>query len=328
MQEMRNENIVTILTPTYNRGALLPRLYESLLQQTQKHFEWLIVDDGSTDDTGEKVSSWIREDKLCIRYIRKGNGGKHTALNRGIREIRTPLTFIVDSDDWLSNDAVETVGAYYKRYCGKEEADWNRENETSNRLCGFSFLRVGGDGKVNEGEFPTDDHISTYRDERINAGLLGDKAEVYLTGILQQYPFPVFSGEKFLPEDAIWIRMSGPYSMVHANRRIYICDYLEGGLTKTGRYMKIYSPFGMMYRSAMYLADRGVCLRARVKMMLLYHIYSGFARERLARGSIDETKYLDSLKKCTVQKNWLYWLLLLPGRMIYCRWRRVYRTHS
>ena len=328
MQEIQKENIVTILTPTYNRRGRLPRLYESLLQQTQKNFEWLIVDDGSTDDTEEEISSWVRENKLCIRYIWKENGGKHTALNRGIREVRTPLTFIVDSDDWLSKDAVETVQDYYEHYCGREGADWNRENEASNRLCGFSFLRVGSDGKVNGGKFPVDDHIGTYCDERINAGLLGDKAEVYLTGILQQYPFPVFSGEKFLPEDAIWIRMSGPYQMVHANRRIYICDYLDGGLTKTGRYMKVYSPFGMMYRSAMYLSDHGVCFRARVKMMLLYHIYSGFARERLEKGSIEEAEYLDFLQRCAVRKNWLYWLLLLPGRMIYYRWRKTYRTQS
>ena len=103
---MQDEKIVTILTPTYNRGELLPRLYGSLLQQTQKNFEWLIVDDGSTDGTEKAISSWMMERSLSIRYIRKENGGKHTALNRGIREIETPLTFIVDSDDWLSKDAV------------------------------------------------------------------------------------------------------------------------------------------------------------------------------------------------------------------------------
>lgn len=325
---MQDEKIVTILTPTYNRGGLLSRLYGSLLQQTQKNFEWLIVDDGSTDDTEKTISLWMMERTLSIRYIRKENGGKHTALNRGIREIETPLTFIVDSDDWLSKDAVETIQGYYERYCSQRGTNDRADKERKERLCGFSFLRVGSDGKVNEGEFPIDDHVAAYRDERINAGLLGDKAEVYLTGVLRQYPFPVFPGEKFLPEDAIWIRMSGPYQMVHANRRIYICDYLEGGLTKTGRYMKIYSPFGMMYRSAMYLADQHVCFRVRVKMMLLYHVYSGFAKERLEQGHLDEKEYLGSLEKCAVRKNWLYWLMVLPGRMIYCRWRKTYWKRS
>lgn len=100
---------LTILTPTYNRGYILNRLYESLLNQTDNDFEWLIVDDGSTDDTLNIVESFKKENKLKIRYIRQENGGKHRALNVGICTIESDWTFIVDSDDYLLPEAVHEI---------------------------------------------------------------------------------------------------------------------------------------------------------------------------------------------------------------------------
>lgn len=289
---------ITILTPTYNRAELLPKLYESLLGQTNPDFDWLVVDDGSTDGTSELIRGYMQEKKIRIFYERQLNAGKHTALNRGIAGIESELTFIVDSDDYLPENAVETILFYHGKY-----------KDTPN-LCGYSFLRCHSDGRVNTAYFPEDEKIDTYLHVRINGNIGGDKAEVFFTDILKRYPFPVFDGEKYMPEDVVWMRMSGPYQMVHINKNVYICDYLEGGLTNTGRRMKIYSPKGMMLRSKIYLEDPETCFRVRVKMMLLYGIYGHFA------GYDGKRLWGEAPDKL------LYAVCCLPSLVFYKSWKR------
>ncbi len=290
---------ITILTPTYNRAAYLPKLYESLKAQTNRDFLWLVVDDGSEDDTETLIASYGQQD-VKINYIRQKNGGKHTALNRGVSEIRSELTFIVDSDDYLPENAVETILAYHEKY-----------RETPG-LCGYSFLRCHGDGRVNTAYFPSDELIGSYAEVRINGGIGGDKAEVFYTEILKQYPFPVFPGEKFMPEDAVWMQMSGPYQMVHINQNIYYCDYLEGGLTNTGRRMKVHSPRGMVLRSGIYLNDPAIRIKVKLKMMLLYQVYGRFAgtpAKELRRETGE--KALWYLCKPPAFVIWLWWKFAL-----------------
>ena len=289
---------VTIITPTYNRAGHLNKLYRSLQRQTVRDFEWLIVDDGSTDQTKQTVQDFCAQGQVVIRYLLRENGGKHRALNTGISMIDAELTFIVDSDDYLPDDAVETILAYHAKYKGREG------------LCGYSFLRCYPDGKVNTAYFKQDEEISTYRDVRINGGIGGDKAEVFYTRILKQFPFPEHEGERFLPEDLVWMQMSGPYQMVHVNKCIYIGEYLEGGPTNSGRAMKMHSPRGMQQRSLVYLHDDGVCLKVQVKMTLLYIIYGGFAGTPAGR------LYGETPRKL------LFILFLLPGRLLYHKWKK------
>lgn len=291
---------LTILTPTFNRGQELMRLYESLKKQTCKEFVWLVVDDGSRDNTREKVTAWEKEGILLIRYLPKENGGKHTALNAGISAIESVLTFIVDSDDWLPENAVETILHYHGKY------------SNTPGLCGYSFLRFYPDGRVNDAFFPENEKIDTYVNARINGGIAGDKAEVFFTEVLKKYPFPVFKDEKFLPEDLVWVRMSGPYQMVHINECIYISEYLEGGLTKSGRKMKMKSPKGMTARSLAYLQDEKVCGKAKLKMMLLYQVYgrlAGYSYSRLAKD---------------IPHRNLFWICQIPAGIILCDWKRKY----
>lgn len=290
---------LTILTPTYNRAAYLPRLYESLERQTNRDFLWLVVDDGSGDHTKELIASYGNE-KVEVRYIAQENAGKHTALNRGISEIETELTFIVDSDDYLPENAVETILRYHEKYRGTPG------------LCGYSFLRCHGDGRVNTAYFPSEELIGTYAEVRINGGIGGDKAEVFYTRILKQYPFPTFPDEKFLPEDVVWMQMSGPYQMVHINENIYFCDYLENGLTNTGKRMKIHSPRGMVLRAKIYLDDPAACLKVKLKMMLLYQIYGRFAR-------IPAKK----LKEET-EKRFLWVVCKAPAFFLYLAWKLAF----
>ena len=296
---MKREDMtkLTILTPTYNRKTNLEKLYESLKKQTNQDFEWFLIDDGSSDDTESQALEWLKEEKISMRFQKKENGGKHTALNLGIGQIKTELTFIVDSDDWLPEDAVEKILCYHEKYCDNKE------------LCGYSFLRFYPDGTVNEAFFPDDEKIDTYVGARINGGIAGDKAEVFLTEVLKQYSFPVFEKERFLPEDLVWVKMSGPWKMVHINKCIYISDYLEGGLTKSERKMKLKSPRGMMARSWVYLEDSSVCLKIKIKMALLYQIY----RQAVNADVLTENEMS--------RKHILLTLCRIPGKMIYAIWK-------
>lgn len=291
---------ITILTPAYNRAHTLPVLYESLLKQTVNDFEWLLVDDGSTDETQKLAESWKKEGRLALQYLYKSNGGKHTALNEGILRITSELTFVVDSDDWLPENAVEIILKFHEKYKGTKG------------LCGYSFLRFYPDGRVNDSLYPKDEWIDTYVNARINAGIAGDKAEVFYTEILKQYPFPVYEGEKFVPEDLIWVQMSGPWKMVHINQCVYISEYLEGGLTRSGKRMKIHSPKAMTERARIYLNEDTVNLKTKCKMCLLYVIYGHFAGFR-------ERELVNGLK----QKLW-YAAGLIPGMILFFLWRCRY----
>ena len=304
---------LTILTPTYNRAEFLNKLYDSLVAQTCSDFEWLVVDDGSTDDTEKRLAYFTSQNKISIKVIKQVNGGKHRALNNGIKRIESELTFIVDSDDYLPTDAVETILAYHKKYTNIYNINsGERKQSTLNiddRLCGYSFLRCGEDGSVNTSYFPTDELIDTFQNVRINGGIGGDKAEVFFTSILKQYPFPEFDGERFLPEDIVWMRMSGPYKMVHINKNVYTCEYHENGLTRSGHAMKIHSPHGMMLRSEIYLTTPEMKAKVRLKMMMLYIIYSHFACCRYNE------------LNAGIRSSALYWFCYIPAQIVYCKWK-------
>lgn len=246
--------IVTVLPPTFNGGSL-NNLYQSLQKQTIKDFEWLLVDDGSTDDTKSIAEEMRKKAEFSMRYIYKENGGKHTALNVGVKLITSELTFIVDSDDTPVPDAIETTLQYHKKY--KERKD----------LCGYSFLRRFPDGNINGKPFEPDEKVGTYIECRINADdTQADKAEVFYTRCLKEFPFPEYRNEKFLGEDLVWIRMAMKYQMVHINRAIYVGNYLEDGLTKNRRKNNIRSPHGCMERAKEYFADgRGALCRRNIE---------------------------------------------------------------
>ena len=170
---------LTIVTPTYNRRHKISDLYKSLQSQTLLDFEWIIIDDGSEDNTSEIVKQWIENSEFRIRYFYKENGGKHTAINYALKIIETELTFIVDSDDILTEDAVETILRYHNRYSEEQQ------------LCGYSFLRAYPDGKINGKEFTPNELVASYIETRVNKDdTFADKAE----GLTAEsyWPFPAY----------------------------------------------------------------------------------------------------------------------------------------
>lgn len=214
-------SLITIFTPTYNRCNLIDNLYQSLLAQTQKNFEWLVIDDGSTDKTQEYFSKLLSQAQpFSICYIKQENGGKHRAVNRGVKEACGELFFIVDSDDFLLPKAIEKIN------------QWVASLDQSHKWCGVAGLRGLSEKKV-LGQRPSVDYVDAKNTERSCFLLDGDKAEVYFTEILREYPFPEIPGEKFISEEIVWnaIARNG-YYLRWFNEIVYICSYLEGGLTK------------------------------------------------------------------------------------------------
>lgn len=256
--------MITVLTPTFNRGGL-QSLWDSLQKQTVKEFEWLVVDDGSTDGTKNLITQLQEKSDFPIRYIYKSNGGKHTALNVGIQTICSELTFIVDSDDCVTDDAVESILKIHKKY------------RSQNNICGYAFLRAFPDGKVNGKKFDVNEKIGSYIDVRVNGDDTGaDKAEVFKTHCLKEFPFPEYPNEKFLGEDLVWVRMARKYEMVHINKAIYVGNYLEDGLTNNRRKHNIASPIGCMHRAEEFM-ESDLKTRYRIKGGLQYIVYGRFA---------------------------------------------------
>ena len=257
--------MITVLTPTFNRGGRLQSLWDSLQKQTVKDFEWLVVDDGSTDGTKDLITQLQEKSDFPIRYIYKNNGGKHTALNVGIQTICSELIFIVDSDDCVTDDAVESILKIHKKY------------RSQNNICGYAFLRAFPDGKINGKKFDVDEKIGSYIDVRVNGDDTGaDKAEVFKTHCLKEFPFPEYPNEKFLGEDLVWVRMARKYEMVHINKAIYVGNYLEGGLTNNRRKHNIASPVGCMHRAEEFM-ESDLKTRYRIKGGLQYIVYGRFA---------------------------------------------------
>ncbi len=212
-------NMISIFTPAYNRAHLLPRLYKSLKKQQVQNFEWIIVDDGSTDNTREIVRSFMAENKISIWYHQKINEGKHLAINKGVELANGDLFFIVDSDDYLTEDATLKITEYYETVKNK------------NDFAGISFRRG-----IN-----TSQYIGTQKffepieanclDFRFRYYIKGDMAEVYKTSVMREFPFPRIEGEKFCTEGLVWNRMALKYKLLWISEIIYIGEYLEDGLS-------------------------------------------------------------------------------------------------
>lgn len=211
--------LITVFTPTYNRAHLLPRLYESLKSQTFHDFEWLIVDDGSIDDTEIVVQNFLKEGILNIRYVYQSNCGKHCAINRGVKEAGCELFFIVDSDDSITKDSLEKISL-----------QWNsvKSDSSFSGVCGYM---ANHDGTMIYSGNKKDILDCTSLELRYKYNVKGDMAEVFRTDVLKEFPFPEIYGERFCPEALVWNRISQKYKLRVFNSVIYYRDYLPGGLT-------------------------------------------------------------------------------------------------
>lgn len=241
------DKLITVLTATYNRANLLPDLYASLCRQTYQDFDWIIIDDGSSDGTQSIVKKWLAEEHtFTISYHYILNGGKNKAINYGVKLIQTPFTMIVDSDDYLTDDAIEFLSEKVK------------EIITHKNLAGISGLK-GHDENTPLKSIKTNNtpYIIANNLERKQYGLERDACEVYKTSILLQHPFKVWKNEKFVPEEIVWnqIALEG-YKLRWYNKVTYIARYQENGLTKDSFNLIKRNPMGyaMMYKQRILLS--------------------------------------------------------------------------
>lgn len=233
---------ITIATPTYNRAALLPRLYQSLCRQSYKNFEWIIVDDGSTDSTESVVKGFIDEGIIDISYRKKSNGGKHTAINLAAKEARGELFFIADSDDWLPETAIADV---IEGYSSVKDDD---------SFCGVCGLDQYADGSIVGSGLPQQTIDAFPYDIREKWAVTGDLKEVFHTDVIRQFPFPEIKGERFCPEVLIWNRIGLKYKLRYFNKPIYFVEYQPDGLTNSITLARMKNPVASMMTYAEWFA--------------------------------------------------------------------------
>ena len=206
---------LTVFTPSFNRAHLLPRIYESLKIQTCQDFIWLIIDDGSADDTRQVVSAFIAENKVEIQYIGQENQGMHGAHNTAYENINTPLNTCIDSDDFMPVDAVEKILDKWKSVADKE------------KYSGLVGLDADLDGNLIGSQFTTD--TTTLEDFYLKGGT-GDKKLVYRTAVMQKYPaYPLFPGEKYVGLGYKYLLADQDFELVTLNEILVLVDYQQGG---------------------------------------------------------------------------------------------------
>lgn len=270
--------VLTIFTPTYNRTATLSRLYDSLCNQTCKDFVWIIVDDGSTDYTKEIVSKWKAERKLEIIYFYQKNQGKSAAHNKGVELTNTELFTCVDSDDYLISTAVEEI-------LKKWELLKLKEFVGILTFCGYS----------------DNSPITHYYKKEIREGTLknlyydriidGDTMLIYKTSVIKQYKFPVFEGEKFVPEAYLYDKIDLDGKLYIFPIVAYIVEYREDGYTKNIEKLISNNPLGYLawieqrlkydtrvkHRVLNTVRYLGIAFRAKKKKIItdsIYPVYS------------------------------------------------------
>ena len=240
---------------------------------------------------------------FLIEYHKKTNGGKHTALNYSHPYIKGEIVCIVDSDDWLLPEAVEKILERKKQYFALENVKlltFQKGKTPKESVCGC---------------FPDESEISNHIDFRINGRRPGDCCEVIATDVLKEFPFPEHSGEKFLGEGYLWNNAGFKYDTVYIPEVIYICDYLEGGLTKSGRKLRLSCPLGGMDYSKSFFGCRNgrkVNRRTLRKEAMLFVCYGKCA-------GWNYSKIISELNDGMVKKYYIF------GILLYIYWSMKYR---
>ena len=257
--------MLTVFTPTYNRGEKLKRLYSSLLDQCNSDFEWLIVDDGSTDDTEAIVNTFFTSE-FPIRYYRKENGGKHTAYNYALKVAKGDYFVCIDSDDWLSKEAISNI----LEVC----------TETNTNI--LMAYKSDVNGNLLSNNFP---------ETVTKAGILelsnfyrctGEFTLVFQTEFARKFPFPVFDGEKFVTESVIYDKMFENEKALLLSEVVTICEYQNDGLTNNLNEIMKKNPAGYCLYF-MQRIDAEFSIKKKILAVGKYYCFSKLAKEKKCR---------------------------------------------
>lgn len=226
---MEKNSAITVITPTYNRAYTLHKGYESLCRQNCDDFVWMIVDDGSTDQTEALVADWKKQNRISIIYIKKENGGKASALNMAFDRVFTPYCVCLDSDDYFTDTAISDA---------LKLLEAEKDNE---KCCGILALHIMPNGSYFGGK-GLDEAINyiTVPEIRLDT----EYARFYKMATLKGIRFPEFQGEKFVSPIYIDYLLAEKYKFRVAHKKFCICEYMEDGLTKNKRLVILRNPKG------------------------------------------------------------------------------------
>lgn len=228
---------LTIFTPTYNRAYCLDQCYQSLIKQTNQNFVWLIIDDGSTDDTKQLIERWIDENKISIKYHYQENQGMHGGHNAAYRLIETELNVCIDSDDFMPPKAVEHIIIF-----------WENSAKKDNSIAGFIGLDSYKDGRIIGEFFPENINKSTLEDVYHKYKIYGDKKIVFITDIVKKYtPYPIYPNERFVPLGSLYLLIDKDYKFLLLNEILCIVEYMEDGSSRNMIKQYYRHPKGFQY---------------------------------------------------------------------------------
>lgn len=249
---------ITVFTPTYNRAYCLHQLYESLVRQTSPDFIWMIIDDGSTDDTKAKVDAWIAENKVEIDYVFQQNQGMHGAHNTAYARIQTEFNTCIDSDDYMPDDAIAAI--------------IENTRHLNPKFAGIVGLDIDKSGKIMGEKMPDGLTESTLTDLYNIHHAHGDKKLVYRTEVVRKYPpYPLFPGENFVPLGTLYAMIDRDYLLKPVNEPLVVVEYLADGSSRNilRQYKK--NPRGFAYARLLKIkSDRGF----KEKFMSAVHLVS------------------------------------------------------
>lgn len=252
--------MITIFTPTYNRKRLLERCYDSLVNQTNKNFEWLIVDDGSVDETKEYVNKIKKIAPFEIKYIYQKNGGKHRAHNNAVKNCKNDYFLILDSDDFLDEKCIEVLNEKIKKISDIED------------ISGIIGNRFRIDSKKVIGTTMPKEEIISGIELYQKKGFYGDTLRMYKTKILKEYLFPEIENEKFIYENVVFDSIDTKYKFLSIKDVLYYGEYQENGYTARANKLKINNPIGysLSLKSA---AETAIVYSKKVNWTILYIIW-------------------------------------------------------
>lgn len=251
--------MLSICTPTFNREYTLSRLYISLKKQSDMNFEWVIIDDGSEDDTEKLIRKFKNENIINISYFKQSNAGKHVALNKAYEIAKYNHILCLDSDDWLLEDAVESIN--------KDYIDILEKND---RLAGLAYTDIFEDGSIIGSELPNNKELN-WIDLRHKNKMKGDKCYTFKKNILLEYPFITYPNNNHMPPTYQFYLLSAKYNIFTINKPLKIVEYLDDGISKNIR-RKYYSSAEnyAYYRKAIH--ELLPTFTSKIKNIILYNI--------------------------------------------------------
>lgn len=257
-----NKFRITVFTPTYNRAHVLRRCYESLVAQTSQDFVWLLVNDGSEDETEALVRDWQKDGAVDIQYIKQANGGKHAAHNTAVNNCHTEYLLILDSDDFLNKKCIETLDAHIN------------DIDENDSICGI----IGAGGRDDDSGshlrqvLPSGTRYASGLELYQKYNYAGETMRLYKTKILKRFLFPEIPGEKFIYENVVFDQIDAKYKMLIIHDELYNGAYLADGYTANASKIKLNNPKG--YALSLDSSIRySLRMSKKVSWMILYIIW-------------------------------------------------------